>query len=173
MDTTIRVPLVNGKGYALIDAVDLPLVADHSWRLFKNHRGQHKITCYAATGRNTRFMHQLITGVLGADHVNGDGLDNRRINRGGAGSVGFPSPALTFREVHTASASGSCTSIDSGVVVVRSAISFRHASPSWYLGSTFTSNLLLCITWDAKHRICVKISSFQKLDDIARKLASR
>lgn len=81
----IKIPLANGRGVALIDAEDLPLVEGYSWRVKADLR-----TSYARTnvreGRRTRvvFMHRLLLGLtdprVHVDHVNGDGLDNRRSN---------------------------------------------------------------------------------------------
>lgn len=66
----------------MIDAADVDLVAPHRW--FCTKPGSPGSAAYAV--RNTRGdggprkMHTLITGFLLTDHINGDGLDNRRAN---------------------------------------------------------------------------------------------
>lgn len=67
-----KLPLSNG-GFAVIDAVDYPLVADRTWRVCD--RG------YVQSG-NVR-LHQLILGFPDCeeiDHRNGNRLDNRKAN---------------------------------------------------------------------------------------------
>lgn len=86
-----EIPLANGKGIALVDDSDYELVSKHRWfrsspRSGRNGRRYH----YAQTkkgqrpNRTTVSMHRLIMGVEGygtqVDHINGDGLDNRREN---------------------------------------------------------------------------------------------
>lgn len=67
---------------ALIDDADLPLVLGRSWRAQKSGN-----KWYARSGgrrSRTVYMHRLILGLKPAerdvDHINGDGLDNRRRN---------------------------------------------------------------------------------------------
>ena len=74
----LTIPLTQGK-VALVDAGDLPLIASHSWCADPSLH-----TWYAQTriaGRTIR-MHLLLVGATGLriDHINGDGLDNRRSN---------------------------------------------------------------------------------------------
>jgi hypothetical protein len=80
-----RVRLSRGL-FATIDAADAELVREHTWRAAPDWRGSG---CYAATntltetGRHTLRMHRLIMGAppdLEVDHINHDGLDNRRSN---------------------------------------------------------------------------------------------
>jgi hypothetical protein len=76
---TVSVRLNNGLNLTvLIDADDVELVSRYSWYAVSS-----KNTKYAKTGRNIR-MHRLILGVndpyLVVDHINGDGLDNRKSN---------------------------------------------------------------------------------------------
>lgn len=63
---------------ALVDAADLALVEGHRWHLLRGHNG--KLYAYAS---GTLYMHRLIAGTqpgYETDHINGDGLDNRRSN---------------------------------------------------------------------------------------------
>ena len=76
---TIAVKLSNGLNLqALIDIDDAEKILPSSWYAVFS-----KGTYYAKTGKNTR-MHRLILGVtdpyLIVDHINGDGLDNRKSN---------------------------------------------------------------------------------------------
>lgn len=84
MTDVIKIPLTQGK-FALVDKLDESLISPHKW--FANRQGN---TYYA--GRNITdkpyiqtfiSMHRLILGLKKgetADHINGDGLDNRRSN---------------------------------------------------------------------------------------------
>lgn len=76
---TVKVQLSNNlESVALIDLDDADLILPLSWYACSS-RG----TLYAKTGKNTR-MHRLILGVtdpsLIVDHINGNGLDNRKKN---------------------------------------------------------------------------------------------
>lgn len=81
-NSAMTVQLTRGL-VALVDADDYPRVmAAGRW----NAR-PHGKTIYAQHGivlpdgrRSTQQMHNFITGVIGIDHRNGDGLDNRRSN---------------------------------------------------------------------------------------------
>lgn len=82
--STLRVPLANGKGFAVIDATDWPLVSRYEWHSHTRRDGQG---FYAATrgahGRANRYLHRLILDAprgINVDHKNGDGLDCRRVN---------------------------------------------------------------------------------------------
>lgn len=74
---TVNVPLTNG-GFAMVDECDASRVLARNWYSIKS-RG----TQYARTGKN-EGMHRLILGVSDGskvvDHINGNGLDNRRAN---------------------------------------------------------------------------------------------
>lgn len=73
----MEIELVNG-GVALVDDEDYPRLAGQRW-----HRARNKNTDYA---RNTSCvgMHRIVLGLsdsrLHVDHINGNGLDNRRCN---------------------------------------------------------------------------------------------
>lgn len=80
----IRIPLTRGR-VALVDAEDAPgVLAAGSW--CTSTSGESR-TAYAVRGErhpDGRFrgvrLHQFITGWDYVDHINGDGLDNRRGN---------------------------------------------------------------------------------------------
>ena len=81
---TIQIPLSRGL-FATISAVDAPLVTPHKW-----HAVPRGNTFYAARRatmllgkRRVVYMHRLILmppDHADVDHINGDGLDNRRQN---------------------------------------------------------------------------------------------
>jgi hypothetical protein len=80
----MQIPLTQGKS-AIIDEADYPLLSQSKWYAYK-----HGNTFYAArnsprvTGKSYRIrMHTVIAGTpkgMDTDHINGDGLDNRREN---------------------------------------------------------------------------------------------
>lgn len=77
------IPLAGGY-IAIVDEADEKEVASHQWAI---HRGSTSITAYAATrgeSHSTLLMHKHIMGKapagLEVDHINGNGLDNRRSN---------------------------------------------------------------------------------------------
>jgi len=77
MPDAVRVPVGEGH-YALVDRDDLHLVEGHTWSLLRGHTG--KLYAYAS---GTVYMHRLIAQTpagMETDHINGDGLDNRRSN---------------------------------------------------------------------------------------------
>jgi len=82
MTGMIEIHLTQGLK-AIIDEADVPLVAGRPWHVYC--RGRRRRTLYAArmeAGQRV-LMHRVILGVgprLYVDHVNGDGLDNRREN---------------------------------------------------------------------------------------------
>lgn len=81
--STIKIPL-NSRKYpelhALIDEADYELVSQYRWRAHSAGSGLY----YAIQGaRDTNSMHRLIMSPpdnMQVDHINGDGLDNRRSN---------------------------------------------------------------------------------------------
>lgn len=75
-DELILIP-VGKHHHALVDSADLALVNDRAWQLLCGHRD--KLYAYA----KGEYMHRLIAETAPGyetDHVNGDGLDNRRSN---------------------------------------------------------------------------------------------
>ena len=82
-DVVVRVPLTRGMT-ALVDWADLHLVVGRLWQVRSNGR-----VLYAArlvgprSAPVNQLMHRLIMSApshLQVDHINGDGLDNRRCN---------------------------------------------------------------------------------------------
>lgn len=77
------VTLTRGRE-AIIDAEDVPLVS--VWKWFVSVRGDISYAVCAISGRPHRrfqYMHRLISAegsALHVDHINGNGLDNRRQN---------------------------------------------------------------------------------------------
>lgn len=81
------VPLSRERGWTLISEEDLPSVALYKWTL--NTKGRENRTHYAktdtrtATGKRSLSLHRYLMSPaddLMVDHINGDGLDNRRDN---------------------------------------------------------------------------------------------
>ena len=82
-----KIPLSNGK-YAIVDAEDYTKVSKYKWSETKLG---HRRTSYARTNikegekYRTESLHRLILGLSSkdgniVDHINGNGLDNRKIN---------------------------------------------------------------------------------------------
>lgn len=74
-----EVPLTQGK-IALVDDADLSLIAQYTWCAQQHHGNWYAMT--ATTGVKIK-MHRLIMAAppkLLVDHVDGDGLNNRRSN---------------------------------------------------------------------------------------------
>jgi hypothetical protein len=72
---------VRGTGTFLIDDEDLPLLGDLRWGLHSTG-GNHKYVSAYVAGKCV-LLHRHITGAsqgLVVDHINGNGLDNRRSN---------------------------------------------------------------------------------------------
>jgi hypothetical protein len=87
----IEVPLTQGMK-ALIDDEDAALIQQYHW-----YAAKRKHTYYAGTNNNGEWpgqptailMHRLLTGFpVGVDHINGNGLDNRRKNLRPTGQSG-------------------------------------------------------------------------------------
>lgn len=82
--TTIRIPLTRGK-FAIIDAADAELISGYKWHTHRSGNQFYaaaRVTIAPYTRRWVR-MHRLIMNApdhLVVDHINGDGLDNRRVN---------------------------------------------------------------------------------------------
>jgi hypothetical protein len=78
-----EIRLGNDRGVALVDDEDYELVSRYKWRLLRGQRNLYVITWFPGTPRAVARMHRLITGATDGewvDHINHDGLDNRRAN---------------------------------------------------------------------------------------------
>jgi hypothetical protein len=80
----IEIPLTQGK-VALIDDEDYELIAPYKWCAADVGGGYWYALRSASRAKGgTRLMHRLILGITDrateVDHINGDGLDNRRGN---------------------------------------------------------------------------------------------
>lgn len=78
-----KIALTQGK-FAIVDDVDYERLAVHSWCIFNSSNTQYAQRGHKAKGKcHTILMHREIlnapNGML-VDHVNGNGLDNRRCN---------------------------------------------------------------------------------------------
>lgn len=74
--------LTNG-GFCLIDTTDRDLVAPYQWRWRKQRSGHIYVTTRTPGDRRYLAMHRLILDPdpdVMVDHINGNGLDNRRSN---------------------------------------------------------------------------------------------
>lgn len=73
-----RVPVSDGRYFAVVDEADYPLVAAHKWYVLKSLRNTY------AQGKDGQLMHRLITGAtvdeIKVDHRDNDGLNNTREN---------------------------------------------------------------------------------------------
>lgn len=82
-DGSIGIPLT--KGYtAIIDACDLDKVSIFNWFALENRNCVYAKRCFKKNGINHYIaMHRLIINApdgMMVDHINGNGLDNRRDN---------------------------------------------------------------------------------------------
>ena len=82
METFTRIPLTRGRE-AIIDNADVEAVmAAGKWHATpsRNTHYARRNVRLADGSRSTILMHSLLTGFQRVDHINGDGLDNRRAN---------------------------------------------------------------------------------------------
>lgn len=76
----IEVPLSQGR-VALIDDADAELVLGHRWYMQSHHGNRYAMRRVRNGGqRAVQPLHRLLTGWPLVDHINGNGLDNRRAN---------------------------------------------------------------------------------------------
>lgn len=75
----VMIALTHGK-FAIVDEADAEWIA--SFGRWRTEKGRRSRTCYAVRKQGSRrlLMHALIAGRKMADHVNRNGLDNRRVN---------------------------------------------------------------------------------------------
>ena len=104
----IEIALTHGK-VAVIDDEDLPLVVGLHWQAKPGAGGKWYARHVSRTSEGfwSVYMHRLILDAEQVDHVNGDGLDNRRQNlrlatahqnnrnRAPGGSLGYKGVTLT------------------------------------------------------------------------------
>ena len=78
-DGTASVKLTKGK-FSIIDKEDIPLVEGHLW----NEDGGYAVRSGKKYGNGKQRMHRVILGLTDksmiADHINNNGLDNRKLN---------------------------------------------------------------------------------------------
>lgn len=76
------IPLTHQR-FTIIDPEDWELASYFPWYA---HKGQDAYSWYAITliGRHKIPLHMLLTRSRETDHINGNGLDNRRVNLRGA-----------------------------------------------------------------------------------------
>jgi len=78
------VPLTRGRE-AVIDAADVHLIKGYAWRISAARGRFYAVTCLPRNGQKQKsiWMHRTILppteGVI-VDHIDGDGLNNRRAN---------------------------------------------------------------------------------------------
>lgn len=73
------IPLYNSGRFTCVDLADLHLVLGHTWWEWSNNRTSR----YAYTtveGRTVKLHQLLASGEQETDHINRNGLDNRRVN---------------------------------------------------------------------------------------------
>lgn len=88
-----RIPLVNRRGeitaHAKVDSKDFAWLSLYRWRIETkpNRKPSYAVTSYGRRkdGYTYRYMHRMVLGLragckIQSDHINGDGLDNRRKN---------------------------------------------------------------------------------------------
>lgn len=79
----VRIPLTQGYE-ALIDPDDVEKVGQYKWCLKKDRYTAYAKRTITVDGKQTvQFMHRLIMDAPAdkqVDHINGDGLDNRKVN---------------------------------------------------------------------------------------------
>ena len=138
------VPLANTDRVAIIDRPDLDRIRPCSWRYHPDVR-----TAYAATslpGRRTVRMHQLILDVpdgMVVDHINFDGLDNRRQNL----RIATASESMGSRRLNRNNTSGF-----RGVYPVRSGRWIARIGDGQYLG-TFDTAVKAARAYDVAARL--------------------
>lgn len=79
-----EIPLANGRGIAIVDDEDYDRLTQWSWYAQSHRRTVYAVREERINGRRRhRFMHSAILPPEGdryPDHINGNGLDNRRCN---------------------------------------------------------------------------------------------
>lgn len=78
---TAIIGLANGKGQVIIDSEDVEKIKKYRWFVMKPGYIQYAIA--HGKDRKTIYMHRVIMGnpkKMQIDHINGNGLDNRKQN---------------------------------------------------------------------------------------------
>lgn len=76
------IPLTKGQ-FAIVDDEDFEFLSQWKWYAMKQPKTYYAARDVKRGGRKTIWMHRVINGTpddLLTDHINGDGLDNRRAN---------------------------------------------------------------------------------------------
>lgn len=82
MSNAISIALSHGR-FAIIDGSDIDIVSEYFWRCNDvNHQPIYAVT---SVGDDKLYMHRLVLGLtlqdaVFVDHINGNGLDNRKDN---------------------------------------------------------------------------------------------
>jgi HNH endonuclease/AP2 domain len=79
-----KIPLANGKGFAVVDDEDFALCSQYKWRILEDENTSYALG-YTPGPRNgpTIRMHRLVMRANRGevvDHKNGDGLNNQKSN---------------------------------------------------------------------------------------------
>ncbi len=75
------IELTKGQ-YALIDEADIDIVQQYIWSIQEKKHLKYAVTTIKGTARKQMFMHRYLLDFPegDVDHINHNGLDNRRIN---------------------------------------------------------------------------------------------
>lgn len=78
----LQITRCNGEVFTtLFDGDDLSLIGPHVWSAVKIDHTYYAVANLRSPARGPLYMHRLILPVnRGVEHVNGNGLDNRRLN---------------------------------------------------------------------------------------------
>ena len=79
----MNIKLTQGK-FTIVDDEDVPILSRYRWCAAKAYNTFYAVAWYRGMGKNL-VMHRLLLGLSEGDHrvidhINGDGLDNRKAN---------------------------------------------------------------------------------------------
>src|SRR5688572_18644313 len=82
MGTLVIHSKTHGDHLVLYDDIDYALISKYTWCIHVNRKGGtiHAIANTPRPNKKVIFMHHLIMNEKGIDHINRNGLDNRRQN---------------------------------------------------------------------------------------------